>query len=158
MPKSTEYNNIEAELRSAIEQVIAKLPQGSAHLESKPGKDGGIVVTVIPADPHAAAMGGHAENGLDLVDFWFGEFGTTWELPIEGQNPHGTEAEVLAELQQLCRAVIDGHCEERIGLLSTVGIIHVAGETYGIRNFFYLYWRRFFSGKHRTRYRPYSRR
>jgi hypothetical protein len=153
---ATDYINIEADLNSAIEQVVAELPRGAARLEKKRGKDGGIALNIIPSNPHAAPMGAHAENGSELVDFWFGEFGTTWELPIEGQNPGATKTEVLAEVQQLCRAVLDGRCEERIGLFWTAGIIYVAGETYGIRNFFYLYWRRFFSGQRRVRYQPCS--
>ena len=155
MRNSTEYSNIEAELRNVIEEVLSTFPQGSAHLQSKSGKDGGIVISIIPTNPHAAPMGAHGENGLALVDFWFGEFGTTWELPIEGQNPRGTKLEVLAELRQLCNAILDGHCEEKIGLFSTAGIIHVGKETYAIRNFFYLHWRRFFTGKRRIQYQPY---
>src|SRR5689334_14943870 len=103
-----DYGNIEAELKKAIEQVVTELPQGSARIETWPSKGGGIVVNIFPANRQAALMGAHAENGLALVDFWFGEFGTTWELPIEGQNPGATKEELLAEVQQLCRAVLDG--------------------------------------------------
>jgi hypothetical protein len=64
---ASDYINIEADLNGAIEQVVAELPQEVARLEKKRGKDGGIALSIIPANPHAAPMGAHAENGLNWL-------------------------------------------------------------------------------------------
>lgn len=85
-----------------------------------------------PQNAASAAVVAHAENGLSLVDFSFGEYGPAWELPIEGDNPEANKKELLQEVREMCQAVISGNCKHKRGFLSISGSIQVGERPYRI--------------------------
>ncbi len=132
--RSDEYANIEKELVELLNNLLSEIPPNVASLEVKrAGPNGeGVVVVLKPQNPASAAVVCHAENGLGLVDFSFGEYGPTWELPIEGDNPEASKNEVLQEIGEMCRSVVAGHCKHKRGFLSITGSIQVGGCRYRI--------------------------
>ena len=50
--------------------------------------------------------------GLTYVDFSFRERGGTWELPLEGRYKNADNPQLLAEVEEMCRAVIAGNCNK----------------------------------------------
>jgi hypothetical protein len=95
-----------------------------------------MTATLVPRTPNAASITLHIESPLDLVDFSFGEFSPTWELPTEGRNPAATEEELLQELKEMCRAVIAGQCEHKLGLLSVSGTVRISGQPSTVTDWF----------------------
>ncbi len=135
MPRSeSEYADVEEELVRLFKQLQAELPPEAASLSIKRTKRNGVIVTLNSKNPAAASISAHAENGLALVDFSFGDYGPTWELPIEGQNPRACKQEVLQEVQEMSKAVMAGNCEHKRGFLSVTGIVQVLGHSYKITN------------------------
>lgn len=129
-----EYDNIEEELTKRLKQLLSELPRDAASLEvgSVPRTGNGVWVTLKPANPAAASIGAYAENGLDMIYFGFGEYGTTWELPFEGYSPNANKEELLREVEDMSRAVMAGNCEHSRGLLSIRGSIQVGGRPYRV--------------------------
>jgi hypothetical protein len=132
--RSDEYANIEEELVELLKRLLAELPPNVASLEVKrAGPNGeGVVVVLKPQNPASAVVVAHAENGLGVIDFSFGEYGPTWELPIEGNNPEANKKEVLQEIREMCWAVIVGNCKHKRGFLSISGSIRVGERPYRI--------------------------
>lgn len=129
-----EYRDIEERVLDLFKRLLAQLPANTAELRTKRvGKqDEGILVTLRPHDPRSASMWAHAENGINLVDFGFGDWGPTWELPSEGDNPKADKAELLNEVEELCKAVMSGNCKHKRGFLSITGSIQVGSRAYRI--------------------------
>lgn len=94
-PRLEEYGRIEEELVALLRKLLAELPPNAASLEVRPVSNNGIVAVVKPTNPAAASIVTHAENGLHLIDFSFGEYEPTWELPIEGYNPNANKGALL---------------------------------------------------------------
>ena len=85
-----------------------------------------------PQNPAACTLSVHGEDGLEAVDFSLGDYGPTWELPIEGDNPRANKHEVLQEVREMCQAVIAGNCKHKRGFLSITGSIHIGERRYRI--------------------------
>jgi hypothetical protein len=131
-PKHTEYANIEEELVIVFNELLAELPPNTAVVDVKSVPPSGTVVKLVPHNPAAAAAWAHAENGLGVIDFGFGEYGPTFELPIESANPQADKKELLQEVGEMCRAVIVGNCQHRRGFFGITGSIQVHGRPYRI--------------------------
>jgi len=132
--KPDEYADIENELIALLKDVLASLPPNVASLEIKRAKPNGpgLIAVLRPQNSSAASVVAHAENGFPLVDFSFGDYGPTWELPAEGYNPKANKKELFRELEEMCRAVIAGNCEHKRGLLSIRGRIQVGDRRYKV--------------------------
>jgi hypothetical protein len=124
--------NLEEELITLLRRLIAELPPNLAALDIKRPKSDGVVALLIPTNPAAARIVVHTANGLGLVDFSFGEYPPTWELPYESHNPKANKKELLNEIEEMCKAVMAGNCEHRRGLLSIRASIRVGSRTYKI--------------------------
>lgn len=148
-----EYRRIEEELVALLRKLLAELPLNAASLEVRHGPDG-IVATLKPANTAAASILTHAENGLDLIDFGFGEYEPTWELPIEGYNRNANKTALLHEVEEMCRAVMAGCCEHSRGFLSVSGRIQVGSRPYMVRHM--LVWRVTPRLRGTRKYEPYS--
>jgi hypothetical protein len=130
--RKNEYASLEDELVTLLKHLLAELPPNVASLEVKRATPNGegVIAVLTPQNPAAASVIAHTENGLGLVDFNFGEYGPTWELPIEGYNSKANKRELLQEVEDMCRAVIAGNCEHRRGLFSIRGNIQVSNHLY----------------------------
>jgi len=133
---TNEYVNLEKELVALFERLIAELPPNVATLDVRRGtqKHDGVVAVLTPTNRAAARVVAHTVNAFGLVDFSFGEYSPTWELPFEGHNSKANEKELLHEVEEMCRAVIAGHCEHKRGLLSIRGSIQVHNRPYRVTN------------------------
>jgi hypothetical protein len=119
-------------VRMLFDNLLAELPPNTARLNAyRVPKGDGTVIELLPANRESASFGVHLDDGVDLVDFSFGRLGT-WELPLEGRNRNATAEQVLLEVEQMCRAVIVGNCEDSRGLFSLTSKIHVDGYTYKV--------------------------
>lgn len=128
-----EYSNIEQELVAMFERLVAEIPRDVAILKGNHTPDGhGTIVTLEPRIPAAASVHTHAENGFSLVDFSFGDYGPTWELPIEGRNSDANKVQVLKEVEEMTRAVMAGNCRHKRGLLSITGSLQAGDHPYKI--------------------------
>jgi hypothetical protein len=125
-----EFLSIEEDLVAQFQQLLAEMPPDAASLEvRRVGRNKeGIQVTLTPGNPGAAALWAHAEKGRHLVDFGFGDWSNTWELPIEGRNPKAGKEELLQEVRELCKAIIAGNCRYERGFLSRTASIQVEGR------------------------------
>ena len=133
-----EYGRIEEDLVSLLRKLLAELPANVASINVR-SVFGGTVAVLQPTNPSSACVVTHAERGLPLVDFSFGKYSPTWELPAEGYTRDATKAELLLEVEQMCKAVIAGRCEHRRGFLSVSGEVRVGNRSYRARNV--LVWR-----------------
>jgi hypothetical protein len=126
----TEFLSIEEDLIALFQRLLGEMPPNAASLEvRRVGRSKeGIQVILTPRNPGAAALWAHAEKGLHLVDFGFGDWSNTWELPIEGRNPKARKEELLQEVRELCKAVIAGNCSYERGFLSRTASIQVEGR------------------------------
>jgi hypothetical protein len=133
-PKSEEYANIEDEVIDLIRRIAYELPPNTASLEIRhlEPKSNGVLVVLKPQNPSACAVGVHAVNGREAVDLSLGDYGPTWELPVEGDNPRANKQEVLQEVREMCQAVIAGNCKHKRGLLSVTGSIEIGERRYRI--------------------------
>jgi hypothetical protein len=131
---SFQYRNIEEAIVELFERLLNQLPANTAALDTRRvgDRNEGILVTLRPHNPKSASIWAHAENGLGLVDFGFGEWGPTWELPVEGHNPRADRTELLQEVEQLCKAVMSGRCRHKRGFLTITGSIEVGNRPYRI--------------------------
>ncbi len=119
------------EFKALFSRLLAELPPGTASLNVYcVPKGDGTVIELKPTNARSAFPGVHLEDQVALVDFSFGI--GTWELPFEGRNKSANEKELLSEVEQMCRAVIDGHCEEIRGFFSLTSKIYVDGYTYTV--------------------------
>ena len=130
----TEWQTIEEDIVLLLKRLSSELPSGVATLRILPTTPPGygVAVSLEPQNPEAAAVWMHARSGFGRVDFGFGLWGPTWELPVEGENPAAIKKEVLAELEQMCRAVVQGHCSHKRGFISITGRLTVGDRPYRI--------------------------
>jgi hypothetical protein len=133
--KLEDYAHIEGELIALLQNLLAELPPDTASLEVT-RVSGGVVVLLKPTNPAAASVRTHAENGFGLIDFSFGEYEPTWELPFEGYNPRPSKNELLREVEAMCKAVMAGCCEHTRGFLNVAGTIQVGSRPYRVRHMF----------------------
>ena len=121
-------------IKAMIEKLLAELPPETAVLrERRTRRDDGTLFELLPSHQDAATILVHVEDGLDLVDFSFGESGT-WELPVEERNPNAGIDGVLSEIEDMCRAVMAGNCELRKNRFSLESRIFVNGFAYQVCN------------------------
>jgi hypothetical protein len=125
-----EYLSIEEDLIALFQYLLAEMPPNDASFEvRRVGRfKEGIQVTLTPRNSGAASIWVHAENGTDLVDFGFGDWTNSWELPTEGRNSKARKVEVLQEITDLCKAVIAGHCSYERGFLSRTASVLIEGR------------------------------
>ena len=133
---SLEYAHIEEGLVDLIRRLSSELPPNTASIEIKRHEQEGDGVSVVlkPQYPSSAVLSVHAVNGLEAVDFSFGDYGPTWELPIEGHYRQASKQEVLQEIREMCQAVIAGNCKHKRGFLSITGTIQVGERRYKIKD------------------------
>jgi hypothetical protein len=130
--RGIEYTNIEEDLVALFERLQAEMPRGAASLAVQHLPPNGVVVKLSPRNPASASVWAHAENGRALVDFGFGAYGPTWELPIEGDNPAANKDELMREVEEMCRAVMAGSCQHKRRFLSVTGSVQVRDRPYKI--------------------------
>ena len=134
------YAHIEEELIALLNTLLAELPSNVASLEvmrAQP-KSNGVIAKLKPRNPAAASVVLHAENGCGIIDFCFGEYEPTWELPYEGSNPRPSKKELLQEVEQMCRAVMAGGCHHARRLFGVRGTILVGDQPSTVSHFFVL--------------------
>jgi hypothetical protein len=139
MPLTAEESaNLEEDLVALFQRLIAELSQNVAALDVRRAKQkhDGVVAVLTPTNRAAARIVAHAVNGMGLVDFNFGEYSPTWELPFEGYCTNASKQELLQEVGEMCRAVIAGSCEHKRGLLSIRGSIQVGSRSYRVTDWF----------------------
>lgn len=149
-----EYGRIEEELVGLLKKLLGELCPGEASLDVR-SVSGGTVAVLEPTNPSSACIVTHAERGLELIDFSFGKYGPTWELPTEGYMPNPSKADLLHEVEEMCRAVIAGRCEHRRRLLSVTGQVRVGNHTYRVRDLLVWHVNPPFKGV--RKYDPYAR-
>jgi hypothetical protein len=84
-------------------------------------------VELTPTNAAAASISVHADDSA-VFTFSFG-LRSFWEFPFERRYRYD-EKSVIAEIEEMSRAVLAGHCEETRGLVSVTGRIHVCDYTY----------------------------
>ncbi len=89
----------------------------------------GASILVKPTNPASADFGVHADD-FELYSFGFGPR-SQWEFPWE-RRYRNDEKDILAEVEEMARAVIAGNCELRRGLFWLTAKIHVGDYTYRV--------------------------
>lgn len=118
-----------AEITALFERLVAELPEGTAAVHVKQVSVG-TVIEVKPTNPASASFSVLADD-FELYSFHLHE--SYWEFPWERRYRKG-EKDILTELEEIARAVIAGNCQQRRGLFSLVGTIHVSDYTYKMTN------------------------
>jgi len=131
-PSANGYFKIEDDLVALFERLHADLPADTASLTIRRAEARGTQVMICPRNPRAASVWAHAENGLPVIDFGFGEYEPTWELAFEGENPNSSKEELYVQVEKLCRAVMAGHCENRRRFLTVVSLVRVGTRDYKV--------------------------
>lgn len=119
-----------AEITALFERLVAELPAGTAAADVRQVSTG-TVIDVKPTNPASATFGVHADD-FELYSFSFG-VRSQWEFPYERRYRNG-EKDILTEIEEMSRAVIEGRCEERRGWFSLKGSISVGDYTYKVTN------------------------
>jgi hypothetical protein len=103
-------------VRALFDRLLGELPQGTANLNIRPapGVDG-ATVELRPSNPAAASFGVHCDH-FEIYSFSFGSR-SQWEFPYERRYRKG-EKDLLAEVEEISRAIMAGDCEEKLGWLS----------------------------------------
>lgn len=103
------------QLTELLERLAAELPPGTASVSVLHLPRGqGTIMELRPANPASAFLSIHLVEGAEILDFTFGP--ATWEFPYERRYQSG-EKDIVAEIEEMSRAVIAGHCEVRRRLL-----------------------------------------
>ena len=119
------------EIKAILAGLLADLPPEAARLNVyRVPKNDGTVIEVVPSNPDAASIAVHVDDGANYVDLSFGERGGTWELPLEGRHKNADKSQLLAEVEEMCRAVVAGHCVKSRGTFWLTSRIDVDGYTY----------------------------
>ena len=113
------FHNIESGLIELFKNISAELPPHVSQLDlvQPLSQDDGITVFLKPRNPSSASAWCHAWNNVGHIHFGFGEYSPAWELPSEGENPNADQGEILREVGEMCRAVINGSCEHQRRLM-----------------------------------------
>jgi hypothetical protein len=118
-----------SELTALFQRLADELPPGAVCVETRATPDNrSTVIELKPANPAAADFGVLCDD-LDVYSVGFGFH--DWEFPYERRYRKG-EKNVLAEIEEMARAVIAGQCEEVRGWFSTTGKIDVGDYTYRV--------------------------
>jgi hypothetical protein len=116
-------------VRELFERLAAELPAGSATVNVIVVENrNAAILELRPANAKSASVSVHTD-GSDLLDFSFGF--ATWEFPYE-RRYRLKEKDLLAEIEEMSRAVIAGRCEVARRLFWTTSRIHVAEYTYSV--------------------------
>jgi len=119
------------EVKAVLEHLLAELPPDSARLNVyRVAKNDGAVIELIPNNPNAASIEVHVDDGADYVDLSFGGGGGTWELPLESRYKNANKSQMLVEVEEMCRAVIAGHCRKSRGAFWLTSRIDAGDFTY----------------------------
>jgi hypothetical protein len=120
---------MQAELTALFQRLVDQLPPDAATIEISPATERRpTVISLRPKNPAAAEFGAvlYGSNvhsvGFDIHD---------WEFPYERRYRKG-EKDVLAEIQEMARAVVAGNCEQERRRFSITGRIHVGDYTYAV--------------------------
>lgn len=125
-----QFENIEEDILSLFQQLETELPPQTAELNvTRLTKSAGIIVSLKPRNSLGASAWCPAQNRIGRIDFGFGEYSPAWELPIEGENPGADKDAILAEVAQMCRAVVAGNCEHQRRWLAITARIVIHGRT-----------------------------
>lgn len=120
------------ELTELFGRLVRALPSGTAAVNVYQVRNNqGTVIELKPANATAASFGVHCDDS-DVYSFSFGSQ-SQWEFPFERRYRKG-EKDVLAEIEEMSRAVIEGRCEEKRGWFSLKGRISVGDYTYKVTN------------------------
>jgi hypothetical protein len=119
--------SLRGEVESLFQRLAQELPVHAANIRvyDVPGGGGGVELT--PTNPAAARISVFADDSA-VYTFSFG-LRSYWEFPFERRYRYD-EKSVIAEIEEMSRAVLAGHCEEIRGLVSISGRIHVCEYTY----------------------------
>ena len=118
-----------ADLSALFERIVGELPPGTATIQASNNKVD--VLSLRPANPSAADFGVvFDEYDVYSVGFELHQ----WEFPYERRYRKG-EKDVLAEIEEMARAVIAGNCEYERRRFSLTGRIYVGDYTYGVWDF-----------------------
>jgi hypothetical protein len=121
-----------AEVTELVERLLSELPPATAALNVyRVPRNGGPVVELKPTNSAAAAFGIHSDD-FAVYSFSFG-VRSQWECPYDRGYRKG-EKDILTEIDEMCRAAIEGRCEERRGWFSLKGSISVGDYTYKVTN------------------------
>jgi hypothetical protein len=127
MALQVQSTNLFGEVELLFQRLAQELPAHTANLRvyDVPGGGGGIELT--PTNPASATISVFADNSA-VYTFSFG-LRSYWEFPFERRYRYD-EKSIIAEIEEMSRAVLAGHCEETRGLVSISGRIHVRDYTY----------------------------
>ncbi|MFY9746408.1 MAG: hypothetical protein WA891_11575 [Acidobacteriaceae bacterium] len=118
-----------AELTALFQQLVDELPAGAASIKLSPETERRpAVISLLPTNP-AAADFGVVFYGSDVHSVGFGIH--QWEFPYERRYRKG-EKDVLAEIQEMARAVVAGNCEQERRRFSITGRIDVGDYIYSV--------------------------
>ncbi|MGE5114112.1 MAG: hypothetical protein ACM3JB_24900 [Acidobacteriaceae bacterium] len=116
------------ELTALFEQFISELPSDAASLRvHQVPRNGGTVIELRPSNSEAADFGVHCDDS-DVYSFSFGPI-STLEFPYDRRYRKG-EKDVLTEIEEMSRAVIDGRCDLTRNWFSLTGRIYVDSYVY----------------------------
>ena len=115
-----------AELTALFQRLVAELPAGAAAVHVRSRVFAGTLIDVKPTNPASAKFGVYADD-FELYSFGLGRR-SQWEFPWERRYREG-EKDILTEIEEMARAVITGHCEQRRGPFWLIGKIHVGDYT-----------------------------
>jgi len=144
------------EIRAALEDLVAGLPEGSASVRAEDGRDI-TTLRVDPSSPTAAPVSvivPHLGGGVTLQ----AGKGTIFEIPPAGRRYTGLP--LLEELKSICSAVLGGGLEESV-VFAGSEVVKAVGSV-RLQRPVTVRWRRAFVNpfKHRKeellRYEPYS--
>jgi hypothetical protein len=113
---------VENRIGQLMQELIAGLPAGSASLEVKHDPSGRIFY-LRPTNANSAIFGIHYDG---CIDVFFGNHGTTFELPFESGLPKDAGLDSIMQwAKEMGLAVLAGKCRERAGFLGVRGTIWV---------------------------------
>lgn len=105
------YQRIEDDVRQFFAELVQRLPEGAAVLSERPGSfPEGLVVTLAPRRPDAAALTMDAHNGSGTVHLHAG-LGTLLEVVFPEDRYTGVTS-LKAEFGPICEAVLAGRISE----------------------------------------------
>ena len=119
--------SLRAEVESLFQRLAQELPAHAANIRAYDVAGGGGGIELTPTNLGAARISVFADDSA-VYTFSFG-LRSYWEFPFQRRYRYD-EKSVIAEIEEMSRAVLAGHCEEIRGLVSLSGWIHVCDYTY----------------------------
>jgi hypothetical protein len=114
-----------------MQSLLSSLPDDAAQLTLKRNSSG-LIFQLTPANKRSAAFGIHYDG---CVDVFFGDFGTTFEVPFGTGQPMDSFDAALALVKRAGHAVIAGKCRERAGFAGVRGTVEIDGRPYRVTHF-----------------------